>query len=119
MGLKDLRVRSMTISMGCLTNAASFTRSRILPITCSTGSWRWMARRVMTKPSAKRKRPVKRDCSGDSGVDIDRAGSRFYTTGPNLLSQGDPTMFGPGEYVPDPTEGIVDVKDLPTPQLVA
>ena len=27
-------------------------------------------------------------------------------------------MFGPGEYVPDPTEGIVDVKDLPTPQLV-
>ncbi len=28
-------------------------------------------------------------------------------------------MFGPGEYVPDPTEGIVDVKDLPAPQLVA
>lgn len=27
-------------------------------------------------------------------------------------------MFGPGEYVPDPTEGIVDVKDLPTPQRV-
>jgi transposase len=26
-------------------------------------------------------------------------------------------MFGPGEYVPDPTEGIVDVKDLPVPQL--
>ena len=24
-------------------------------------------------------------------------------------------MFGPGEYVPDPTEGIVDVKDLPAP----
>jgi hypothetical protein len=22
-------------------------------------------------------------------------------------------MFGPGEYVPDPTEGIIDVKDLP------
>jgi len=22
-------------------------------------------------------------------------------------------MFGPGEYVPDPTEGIVDIKDLP------
>ena len=27
-------------------------------------------------------------------------------------------MFGPGAYVPDPTEGIVDGKDLPTPQLV-
>ncbi len=27
-------------------------------------------------------------------------------------------MFGPGEYVPDPTEGIGDVKDLPVPQLV-
>ena len=27
-------------------------------------------------------------------------------------------MFGPGEYVPDPTEGIVNVKDLPAPQLV-
>ena len=26
-------------------------------------------------------------------------------------------MFGPGAYVPDPTEGIVDVKDLPVPQL--
>ena len=26
-------------------------------------------------------------------------------------------MLGPGEYVPDPTEGIVDVKHLPTPQL--
>ena len=25
-------------------------------------------------------------------------------------------MFGPGAYVPDPTEGIVDVKDLPAPQ---
>ena len=28
-------------------------------------------------------------------------------------------MFGPGEYVPDPTEGIVDSQDLPRPQLVA
>jgi hypothetical protein len=28
-------------------------------------------------------------------------------------------MFGPGAYVPDPTEGLVDVQDLPTPQLVA
>jgi hypothetical protein len=28
-------------------------------------------------------------------------------------------MFGPGEYVPDPTEGIVDVHDLPAPTLVA
>src|SRR2546429_3924752 len=24
-------------------------------------------------------------------------------------------MFGPGEYVPDPTEGIVDANDLPMP----
>jgi hypothetical protein len=28
-------------------------------------------------------------------------------------------MFGPGEYVPDPTEGITDVKDLPAPTLMA
>ena len=28
-------------------------------------------------------------------------------------------MFGPGEYVPDPTEGIVDIQDLPRPQWVA
>ena len=28
-------------------------------------------------------------------------------------------MFGPGEYVPDPTEGIVNVNDLPAPTLVA
>jgi hypothetical protein len=28
-------------------------------------------------------------------------------------------MFGPGEYVSDPTEGLVDIKDLPRPQLVA
>ena len=27
-------------------------------------------------------------------------------------------MFGPGEYVPDPTEGIVDINDLPQPILV-
>jgi len=27
-------------------------------------------------------------------------------------------MFGPGEYVPDPTEGIVDVNDLPQPLFV-
>jgi hypothetical protein len=27
--------------------------------------------------------------------------------------------FGPGAYVPDPTEGITNVKDLPAPQLVA
>ena len=27
-------------------------------------------------------------------------------------------MFGPGDYVPDPTEGIVDVNDLPPPILV-
>jgi hypothetical protein len=27
-------------------------------------------------------------------------------------------MFGPGEYVPDPTEGVTDVKDLPPPQIV-
>ena len=29
-----------------------------------------------------------RDCSPDSEVDRDRTGDRFYTTGPNLLSQG-------------------------------
>ena len=28
-------------------------------------------------------------------------------------------MFGPGEYVPDPTEGITDVKNLPPSQPVA
>jgi hypothetical protein len=28
-------------------------------------------------------------------------------------------MFGPGEYVSDPTEGIIDVNDLPKPILVA
>lgn len=27
-------------------------------------------------------------------------------------------MFGPGEYVPDPTEGITDVKNLPSPTIV-
>ena len=27
-------------------------------------------------------------------------------------------MFGPGEYVPDPTEGIVDANDLPMPLVV-
>ena len=27
-------------------------------------------------------------------------------------------MFGPGDYVSDPTEGIVDVKDLPEPMLM-
>src|SRR5438128_7641742 len=27
-------------------------------------------------------------------------------------------MFGPGVYVPDPTAGIVAVKDLPAPQCV-
>ena len=27
-------------------------------------------------------------------------------------------MCGPGAYVPDPTEGIVNVQDLPAPQLV-
>lgn len=26
--------------------------------------------------------------------------------------------FGPGEYVPDPTEGIIDVNNLPVPQIV-
>jgi hypothetical protein len=27
-------------------------------------------------------------------------------------------LCGPGEYVPDPTEGITDVQDLPAPQIV-
>jgi len=27
-------------------------------------------------------------------------------------------MFGPGEYVPAPTEGIVDANDLPRPLVV-
>ena len=27
-------------------------------------------------------------------------------------------MFGPGEYLPDPTEGITDPKDLPKPKIV-
>lgn len=26
--------------------------------------------------------------------------------------------FGPGEYVPDPTEGITNIKDLPAPRIV-
>ena len=28
-------------------------------------------------------------------------------------------MFGPGKYVADPTEGIIDIQDLPAPQIVA
>ena len=27
-------------------------------------------------------------------------------------------MFGPGEYVPDSTEGIVDLNDLPPPTIL-
>src|SRR2546429_439781 len=38
---------------------------------------------------------------------------------PTFSCSGEHTMFGPGEYVPDPTEGIVDIEDLPRPQLVA
>ena len=30
-------------------------------------------------------RPILRHCSADSEIAIDRAGARFYTTGPNLL----------------------------------
>lgn len=30
----------------------------------------------------------------------------------------DCVMFGPGEYLPDPTEGITDPKDLPKPKIV-
>ena len=30
----------------------------------------------------------------------------------------DLVMFGPGEYLPDPTEGITDPKDLPKPKIV-
>ena len=26
--------------------------------------------------------------------------------------------FGPGEYVPDPTEGIIHIRDLPAPEIV-
>src|SRR2546428_12851386 len=32
-------------------------------------------------------RGEKRDCSRDSGFDMDRAGDRFYTTGPKLFFQ--------------------------------
>src|SRR2546422_11700234 len=38
---------------------------------------------------------------------------------PTFSCSGEHTMFGPGEYVLDPTEGIVDIEDLPRPQLVA
>ena len=31
----------------------------------------------------------------------------------------EPIMYGPGRYVPDPTEGMTNVKDLPAPQRVA
>ena len=27
-------------------------------------------------------------------------------------------FLGPGEYVPDPTEGITDIKELPQPKLI-
>jgi hypothetical protein len=32
---------------------------------------------------------------------------------------GEHTRLGPGEYLPDPTEGLVDIKNLPRPQVVA
>jgi hypothetical protein len=32
---------------------------------------------------------------------------------------GEQRMFGPGEEIPDPTEGIVDVNDFPAPTMVA
>src|SRR2546428_13752950 len=38
---------------------------------------------------------------------------------PTFSCSEEHTMFGPGEYVPDPTEGMVDIEDLPRPQLVA
>src|SRR6266852_810691 len=38
---------------------------------------------------------------------------------PTFSCSGEHTMFGPGEYVSDPTEGLVAMEDLPRPQLVA
>jgi DNA-binding CsgD family transcriptional regulator len=59
-----------------------------------------------------------RDWSGDSEVAIDRADDHFYITGSDPLQEETP-MFGPGKYVPEPTEGIIDVQNLPAPQIVA
>jgi DNA-binding CsgD family transcriptional regulator len=59
-----------------------------------------------------------RDGSGDSEVAIDRSDDHFYTTGSNSLQEKN-SMFGPGQDVPDPTEGIIDVQNLPAPQIVA
>src|SRR5215471_19024782 len=35
------------------------------------------------------------------------------------LSQEGPTMFGPGAYRPDPSEGITVPADLPQPEIVS
>src|SRR5713226_6804892 len=42
----------------------------------------------------------------------------FILLVPTLSCAGEHTMVGPGAYVPAPTEGIVDLEDLPMPQLV-
>src|SRR6266700_3570528 len=82
--------------------------------------------RIFPRASSKRERPLRgRKCRLPKTLDT-VAGILASTWTQPLITfilpaltvfPGEPTMFGPGEYVPDPTEGLVDVKDLPAPQL--
>jgi hypothetical protein len=38
--------------------------------------------------------------------------------GSNLVCEEEPILFGPGEYRPDPTEGITRIEDLPAPKIL-
>src|SRR5499427_5591907 len=56
-----------------------------------------------------------RDCSESTGLPPEDVYCKF---GSKPLSQEGHTMFGPGEYRPDPSAGITAPADLPQPEIV-
>ena len=54
-----------------------------LPFWCAQGPFRYTVHGYYDENLCQN-----RDCSRDSGFDMDRAGARFYTTGLNLFSRG-------------------------------
>jgi hypothetical protein len=56
-----------------------------------------------------------RHCSKAPEFVVDKADPPLHTAAPNPFPW-EPAMYAPGRYIPDPTEGMVNVKDLPAPQ---
>jgi peptide/nickel transport system substrate-binding protein len=111
---REKRVKNLTrMGSGAPGNAAT----RVEAFMTSTGIQSYLKDPEIDQWFAQQSRE-RGDCSICAGFALDWAGLFGLYWGGTRICEEEPIMFGPGEYRPDPTEGLTRMEDLPAPKIM-